>query len=317
MCRLLMVTKLIDGKTARRVIDETAAKFKDTQRDGFGFAAFNRRGEQVAYGRYYPTYKGWGTTEGALEEGSLDGDEIQTLIVHGRTSTNVLGTEYCHPYERNKVYVAHNGILSWRGEGPAPTHPNDSGAFLEWLEQNDNPVPSVWKDSWSGYGALAIMIPGHGLQVTKCNSAHLSMVAARKSGYILTTRATDFPTWLVEAGARPVVLDSRDLRFDTNGELASVRPFSGFARRVFDAAAYRSLYERNFPATSRAGVDDEYEEEFDDTVDEEFYDEEADSYEEYEEMVGCGVCGGCYSKTINKCPDCGASKSRVTTSTYR
>ncbi len=245
MCRLLIVTGAMRRTDVLGLIAETAKKFRPSQRDGFGFVAFNAEGVRTAYGRYYDEYVGWRSTKAhgvdVIEKGELSGITT-TLIIHGRTSTNVQGVNYCHPYKQNSTYLAHNGVLSWTGrKSEEPKHKNDSGAFLKWLESTEHPVPEKWADFWSGYGALAIMREKHNLQIVKCSNARLSMALRRSTeGYIFATVAQDIPRRLIKGVPR--YMHPGTLELDkTTGALLKIRPFKGFKKRVWDEMATRSL----------------------------------------------------------------------------
>jgi predicted glutamine amidotransferase len=244
MCKLLITTCPLDRKGVLRLLTETAIKFED-QQDGFGFAAFDKSGLCSAWGRYYPEYTGWKNAwkDEGIEIGELP-ETTHTLLIHGRTSTNVLGTKFCHPYKADDTYLIHNGVLGWVGRGCAPRHQNDSGAFLKWLVSNDFVSPNEWKNYWEGYGAMAIMRKDNpGLTVVKCNKANLVITAAKKSGYILTTRSYDIPRWLRDTKSKKIELASGVIQFDVEGEIQAVRKFSGFRPRVWDWKSIKSLGE--------------------------------------------------------------------------
>lgn len=245
MCKLLIVTATLSRETTLKLLRQTARNFEKTQRDGFGFASFDVNGNPTAWGRYYDTYKGWGknrkNNKNVIEVGDIP-EVVQTLIVHGRTSTNVRGVEYCHPYSLKGTYLAHNGILEWVGpEDQEPDHENDSGAFLEWLVANQHPETNAWTKNWAGYGAMAIMRPGKGLTVTKCERTRLTLTPAARGGYVFATSPDDVPRYLAQRGARPRWLKSGEIIIDENGELAKVRPFKGFKARKWDYRSTRSL----------------------------------------------------------------------------
>lgn len=245
MCRLLITTTRLTRAGALKFIRHAANTFANTQRDGFGFAAFDKKGQFMARGRYYDAYHGWGRYQKgseSVEEGELT-DGVQTLIAHGRTSTNVLGVDYCHPYVENDTYLAHNGVLSWKGPGEEePTHPNDSAAFLQWLESREFPNPRHWSKYWSGYGAIAFVRPGEGLTVCKCNRARLTLTPAEEGGHILSTSPSDVPHWLRKRGSMPRWMNPGIFEFSRkSGDLVRVRNFGGFASRVWDDMAARAF----------------------------------------------------------------------------
>ena len=61
----------------------------------------------------------------------LQGD-IQTVVVHHRTSTNGRGIEYAHPFEYQGVYMTHNGVVTVPGKHETKTT-NDTEALLHHL----------------------------------------------------------------------------------------------------------------------------------------------------------------------------------------
>jgi len=242
MCKLLITTCPLNRDEVRQLLIETSTKF-ETQRDGFGFAAFDEEGRRRAWGRYFPFYSGWGygryNDKDRIEVGKLP-ETTHTLLVHGRISTNVKGVNYCHPFRQNDSYLIHNGVLQWQGpDEERSNHPNDSGAFLEWLTAHNRPS-KVWKKYWAGYGALAIMRGGEGgLEVVKCARANLVMAATRDKGYILSTLERDMPRWLEPSDGWP--LNAGVIKFDKAGEISEVDKFPGFGERKWDWRMARSI----------------------------------------------------------------------------
>lgn len=70
-----------------------------------------------------------------LTQRLLQGD-VNTLVVHHRTSTNHDGIEYAHPFEFRRVYLTHNGVVQVPGSHNTNTK-NDSEALLHHLIKTD------------------------------------------------------------------------------------------------------------------------------------------------------------------------------------
>jgi len=70
-----------------------------------------------------------------LTERILRGD-VKTLVVHHRTSTNVEGLDYAHPFEFDGNWMTHNGVVSVPGEHDTATQ-NDSEALLHHLIKSE------------------------------------------------------------------------------------------------------------------------------------------------------------------------------------
>jgi len=68
--------------------------------------------------------------------------DIQTLVVHHRTSTNSPGIEYAHPFEFQGNYLTHNGVVSMPGEYATNTK-NDSEKLLHHLISTDFETKSI------------------------------------------------------------------------------------------------------------------------------------------------------------------------------
>lgn len=246
MCRLLIITGELKRGQVLRLIEETACKFAPSQRDGFGFTTFNKLGNLTARGRYFEKYTGWDnprSTSQVKEEGRI-GSRTHTLIIHGRTSTNVVGVDYCHPFKCDDVILAHNGVLTYRGpHSQRPKHRNDSAAFLEWMTgQDERPSLKDCSKNWSGYGALAIMRPGEGLSIIKCSDARLAMVPRIGSGYVLATSSWDIPERLYRGESGIKHVGSCGLQFHPNsGKVERVVDFKGFGYQAWDERATKAM----------------------------------------------------------------------------
>lgn len=234
MCKILAVTGPTSCSKAIDIITRTAKSFARTQRDGFGFVALDEDGNG-AWGRYYKDFEGWHTTKGALELGEIP-PQVWTLIVHGRTSTNVVGVDYCHPYKRGDAYLVHNGVLNYTGpKENRPKHVNDSAALLEWIVGQDYPEPNEWTKNWAGYGAVFMAREDGSLRLVKCSTARLYHTKRRFKGHMFSTDAADIP---MEMAKRPDLSPGKvgkvDVTFDTHGDIEHVAAFDGFAEREWD-----------------------------------------------------------------------------------
>lgn len=245
MCRLMIVTGELKRESVIGLLTETARKFAPTQRDGFGFATFNSQGHLTARGQYFERYTGWhnpNPSSQVKEEGQI-GSRTHTLIIHGRTSTNIVGVDYCHPFRRADSVLAHNGILTYKGDAAhRPTHRNDSAAFLQWLVEQEYPSLDHVTANWGGYGAIAHMRHGHGLSLIKCDKARLTITPRKGSGYVMTTFGGDVPERYRGQDQQTKILGKVALEFDSNsGEIIRAREFKGFQHREWDARAERSI----------------------------------------------------------------------------
>lgn len=239
MCKILTVTGPTSRSRVLALLERIAWSFAKSQRDGFGFLALDKDGVG-AWGRYYDTYPGWKTgheekSNFKIEKGEIPA-QVWTLLIHGRTSTNVVGVDYCHPYRNEGNYLIHNGVLFYVGdECHEPQHPNDSAALLEWLVTQGHPAPNLWRKSWAGYGAVFIQRPEEPLMLVKCATASLHYAKRRFGGWVFATDTDDIPTDMVKHPKRRPYRAARGVvQFDREGEIETVSPFSGFAARRWD-----------------------------------------------------------------------------------
>ena len=79
--------------------------------------------------------------------------EVQTLVVHHRTSTNGDGLAYAHPFEYAGNYMTHNGVVTVPGKHEVKTT-NDSEALLHHLIKTGYETKSI-----SGYFSCFVLNP--------------------------------------------------------------------------------------------------------------------------------------------------------------
>lgn len=260
MCKLFIATGSFNREQVMAMLRASNSAFSSSQRDGFGFVAYGSK-KSAAYGKYLnpSEYLGFGkqlppwVRSNRIEVGTIP--EITTaLVVHGRTSTNSVLMHNVHPFHNRGVFLAHNGVLSWKGEGPAPTakHGCDTEQFFNWLQEQGNlGHETAWDatDShWSGYGVFGIINANTGhLTVAKCGSGNLKWVGDDTNNFFSTdgtdlikiTRAASFKfakTAEMQSKSRVV------FRLSKNGSKAqSVSDWKGFGARVVDDSWRRSM----------------------------------------------------------------------------
>ena len=255
MCKLFIACGRLSRADTLSLIAKAAQVFSRTQRDGFGFVAYGPGGG-TAIGRYlqpgnYPGFgsilPGWIEMDRA-ESGKLP-PIVTALVCHGRTATSRVMLANVHPFTSREAILAHNGVLSWIGPGPAPkaAHGCDSEQFLNWYRSRKDP----WADTashWSGYGVLGIIDPKRGrLTVAKCGSGRLSYATADSGTHYWSTEDGDVETiaGAVEPPGRAFPMRSRTrCAFDVSGRkvrLIELKDWSGFGERERDVDWFRSM----------------------------------------------------------------------------
>lgn len=107
------------------------------------FASMSKN-ERDGYGSIMRTKAGTIETIKSLDSTSfyidlvqrLQKGDIETLVVHHRTSTNSLGLDYAHPFNFERWYMTHNGVVCVPGLHETKTT-NDSEALLHHLIKTD------------------------------------------------------------------------------------------------------------------------------------------------------------------------------------
>lgn len=256
MCKLFIAAGRLSRADTLSLIAKAAQVFSRTQRDGFGFAAYGPGG--TAIGRYlqpgnYPGFgsilPGWVDVDRS-ESGKLPA-VVTALVCHGRTATSRVTLANVHPFASKDAILAHNGVLSWIGPGPAPKAANgcDSEQFLNWFRVRKNPWTET-SENWSGYGVFGILDPKRGrLTVAKCGSGRLSYAAADSGTHYWSTDSVDVETiaGAVEPAGRAFPMRSRTrCVFDVRSRkvrLVELKDWSGFGERERDVDWFRSMGE--------------------------------------------------------------------------
>jgi len=256
MCKLFIAAGRLSRADTLGLIAKAAQVFSRTQRDGFGFVAYGPGG--TAVGRYlqpsnYPGFgsilPGWVDVDRA-ESGKLPA-VVTALVCHGRTATSRVMLGNVHPFAAKDAVLAHNGVLSWIGPGPAPkaAHGCDSEQFLNWYPSRKDPWAET-SSHWSGYGVFGIIDPKRGrLTVAKCGSGRLSYSAADSGTHYWSTEDSDVETiaGAVEPAGRAFPMRSRTrCVFDVSGRgrkvrLVDLEDWQGFGERERDVDWFRSM----------------------------------------------------------------------------
>lgn len=267
MCKLFIATGSFSKRQVVAMLAATNKAFSSSQRDGFGFVAYGGKGK-LAYGKYLDpsAYAGFDANlpkwvhAKHIEVGNLP--EVTTaLVIHGRTSTNRVMIENAHPFHHEGTFLAHNGVLSWIGKGPAPDAKNgcDTEQFFNWFQANKS-GDSAWDatpDHWSGYGVFGIVDSNKGtLTVSKCGSGNLRWVGSKGNHFFSTdgadliriTRAASFRyAKTSEMTRRTRILFKLNA---TGSTVKSVDDWKGFGTRVVDDSWRRSMGSPLLPADS-------------------------------------------------------------------
>lgn len=204
MCKIMAITKkaaaVINRKQKDTILTLTADLFGDTERDGFGWAAWTSAG---LYGERYidpDNFSGLDTLSGrvskhrpslfrAIEAGEIGsvgelGSLIGPIIIHGRTSTNDVKLVNTHPFIKNGWALVHNGVVSYDGPDRPLRSTCDSEHIINTYAYGRG--HQEWKDTLSGYAATATITPKGGLIIAKDDAARLYF-AKVGDGYIFAT----------------------------------------------------------------------------------------------------------------------------------
>ncbi len=244
MCKLLIIVGSLSARQTRLALLQSSNQFA-CQKDGFGFMASN--GKTVARGRYLDGGKfagfmadlpKWLTGEQS-EENKMPAN-VNSLIVHGRTSTNVKTLFNVHPFQHKGFYLAHNGVVSFTGKDTEkPLASCDSEQFLHWLVDSGN-----WKDStqaFSGWGSIALYdAKTHVLTVARSMASLHIARRVKSKGWVIGTSADDIRTICKVAGIAlltPVLTfpDKLIVQFQA-GKAITDQVWQGFGSRVWTMA---------------------------------------------------------------------------------
>jgi hypothetical protein len=266
MCKLYIATGKLTRKQVARALAQANIVFRKTEADGFGFLAANA--SAVARGRYLNPHTFAGYMQGlpdflsgpCIEENVIP-VHSQALIVHGRTSTNSKGLDNVHPFFAKGVYLAHNGIVHWQGQGPERSpHTCDTAQFLHWfVRQSDH--ATAWREAfvhWGGFGAMGVYDQSTGLLTVARDTANL-YIARRASnrGWVF---ATDAGHLLQISRAASIQLDTLPLAFPQhivqfNGaDMVDSQYWRGFATRDWSYYGQGNLVARTHGVATTAQI---------------------------------------------------------------
>lgn len=240
MCKLYIATGTLSAKQIDGALRAANHGFRHSEKDGFGFLA--ARGLNIARGRYLlpHTYAGYmmnlphWLTGPQIEENNIP-KNADTLVIHGRTSTNTKGLDNAHPFCYRNYYLAHNGMVSWTGEKLAePKQSCDSDQLLHWLVDNNFDWETV-SNFWSGWGAVAIYDRKSGKLTIARDCAQLYIARRVKNkGWIFATSDKQLIAISKQAG---IALDTPPLIFPKHiiniesGQIVSEQSWEGFGSR--------------------------------------------------------------------------------------
>lgn len=105
-------------------------------RDGFGYIVRTKKGE-IETGKSLDLASFYFDLSVRISK-----NDIQTLVVHHRTSTNGDGIEYAHPFLFSGNYLTHNGVVNVPGVHETQTK-NDSEALLHHLIKSGYDTESI------------------------------------------------------------------------------------------------------------------------------------------------------------------------------
>lgn len=249
MCKLYVVTGPLSRAGGRMAAMAASCAFAPSQRDGFGLLAAGAKSR--ARGRYKSpgAFLGFGAPGLASKEEGEWPWQTRSLIIHGRTSTNVPGLDNCHPFKAGSLYCAHNGILDWRGKGPTPEPVKgcDTHRFLNWVRENGDSAWRMTAESWSGYAAAFFYDAMTGVTtLVKCANSRLWGARRTRGGWVFSTTLHDLKfisrRARIKLSGEPVEIKTALARFAPDGEVLTWdERFQGFADRRRDALTLRSL----------------------------------------------------------------------------
>jgi predicted glutamine amidotransferase len=179
MCKVLILTNGAKIKRFERVVNHVAELITKYDNDGFGYAALGKQGvfgerstsknpksrlSNLALEIKEPfvskTHEIFGTPDSV----------IGPVLLHGRTSTNVLGLKNTHPITRNNWALIHNGVVTNNGPSYPMQTDNDTEHLVHYLStQGMKGIES----NLSGYFAFGAIDNDGKLHVSRCTRAPL------------------------------------------------------------------------------------------------------------------------------------------------
>ena len=143
MCKLFSInnTSKLTKNQLENVV-KTVENAMKVEKDGFGITALHNNGH-IAARKYLKTYEAsilkdsspWTpvSKKSYQDIGKIFPDDITSLILHGRTSTNSVSLINTHPIIKNDHFLSHNGVVEDSGPKYIPTTSNDTEHIVERL----------------------------------------------------------------------------------------------------------------------------------------------------------------------------------------
>ncbi len=236
----MVIIGTLSQKQTSLVLAQTNREFQ-SEKDGFGFMASN--GKTLARGRYLSPNRFAGYMSnlprwlrGEQSEENKLPIGINSLVIHGRTSTNHVSLGNVHPFLHKGVYLAHNGIVSWQGKGTQPKPSCDSNQFLHWLLEGGSWDKAT--EAFSGWGSIALH--DSKTAITTIARNHASLFIARRvkdNGWIIATKESHIKSVCAKAN---IGLSTGILEFPDNlivqfkdGKAIADSKWQGFGTRVW------------------------------------------------------------------------------------
>lgn len=249
MCKLAIITGPLKQRQVAAALTAANNAFMATEKDGFGFVA--AAGKRVARGRYLFPSQFAGYLSGLPERFVPFASEenrvpigVDTLIIHGRTSTNASGLANVHPFRHGNLYLAHNGVIRWTGDKALePTPACDSEQLLHWLAANNQNFDGL-DAVFSGFGAVALYDASTGILTVARDGASLFVARRRNNaGWIMATTLEILRSVCKKAktgiDTNPIVFPKCRMTFK-GGKILTDDDWAGFGNRPWDAQDYIS-----------------------------------------------------------------------------
>jgi predicted glutamine amidotransferase len=177
MCKIATFT---NGKhISLQQIEEIGNILLKSENDGFGYAALGELGvfvEKTVSHTFKSRFlrSNLGPVQSIVEPvpTSTQGDYapiVGPVILHGRTSTNHLGINNCHPIVKQNYYLIHNGVVTDHGPKYKTKTTTDSEHVLTRFIEG---IDSVEKQL-TGYYAFSCIDPDGILHITRDSIADL------------------------------------------------------------------------------------------------------------------------------------------------
>jgi hypothetical protein len=201
MCKLLGFT--VEEKVAREKLNDiifTAKELLKDQKDGFGYALSGGEVGGIASLRLTTGhYLGYGFDPAGEFSGNVivpyerRGDVVPCTagIFHGRTSTNHVKIENCHPFVNDNLALIHNGIVEYSGKRRKKQGTCDSEDLF-----NTFAIGKGWRElsrHYYGYAAIMMLKPGGILTIYRDATPQLYICKVR-GGIVVGTSMLDVTT---------------------------------------------------------------------------------------------------------------------------